>query len=59
MGTEGRKVGHRAVPPSDKMYEFVIFRATDISQLWLDKSPNYQNKTKKYAEGVYFGWPVG
>jgi len=59
IGTEGRKVGRRAQAPSDIMYEFVVFRATDISQLWCDKLPNYQSKNKQFREGIFFGWPVG
>jgi len=38
MGTEGRRSGDQVIAPSDCTYEFIIFRAVNISDLWLEKS---------------------
>jgi len=37
MGTEGRRTGDQAIAPSDCTYEFIIFRAVNIRELWLDE----------------------
>ena len=37
MGTEGRRSGDQAIAPSDCTYEFIIFRAVNIRELWLDE----------------------
>eukprot|EP01083_Nonionella_stella_P030734 84214_1 len=39
MGTEGRRTGDQVIPPSDCTYEFIIFRAVNIRELWLDQGP--------------------
>jgi len=36
MGTEGRRSGDQAIQPSDCTYEFIIFRAVNIRELYLD-----------------------
>jgi len=36
MGTEGRRTGDQAIAPSDCTYEFIIFRAVNIRELWLE-----------------------
>ena len=36
MGTEGRRSGDQAIAPSDCTYEFIIFRAVNIRELYLD-----------------------
>jgi len=37
-GTEGRRTGDQVIAPSDCTYEFIIFRAVNIRELWLQKS---------------------
>ena len=37
MGTEGRRTGDQAIPPSDCIYEFIIFRVINIHKLWLEE----------------------
>ena len=58
-GTEGRKSGNYTIVASQNMYEYVIFNAINISQVWCDNTVVPQNMTKKYIEGVFFGWPRG
>ena len=37
MGTEERRSGDQAVEPSNCSYEFIIFRAVNVRELWLDE----------------------
>ena len=45
MGTEGRKGGDPAaeIPPNhDQVYDFIVFRASDVKDLKIEQSPGQQ-----------------
>jgi len=56
MGTEGRRTGDQVIAPSDCTYEFIIFRAVNIRDLWLEKSGGQKiNLNKEVLEPLRSG----
>lgn len=38
-GTEGRRGGVGEIPPNDAVYEFIVFRGSDVKDLKITDSP--------------------
>jgi hypothetical protein len=39
MGTEGRRNGVNEMDPSDRIYEYIVFRGSDVKDLRIEEKP--------------------
>jgi len=44
FGTEGRNQGEGEVAPSDQLYEYIVFRGTDVKDLKIEEGPVKETK---------------
>ena len=42
MGTEDRKSGPGAVAANDRLYEYIVFRGSDVKDLRIEEAPKQQ-----------------
>lgn len=51
FGTEGRKANtdEEEVPPNDQIYEYIVFRGTDVKDLRIEEGPSTVKENKPPA----------
>jgi protein LSM14 len=58
FGTEGRKKDGPQIPPGDQLYEFIIFRGSDIKDLTVyDVAPESQKSQMPQDPAIMNAWP--